>query len=108
VIRDVAGNPALDAAGMIQYKLDEGLLTRQGVSESVKGGEVLASIILFGVIYALLFAIWIYVLNDKIQKGPQLVHAADHTTTEGVLDVSSDRALRRESMSEAKDESEEV
>ena len=43
---------ALDAAGMIQYKLEEELLTRDGVSESVKGGEVLASIILFGMIYA--------------------------------------------------------
>ena len=103
VVRDTAGNPALDAAGMIQYKLEEGLLTRDAVSESVKGGEVLASIILFGMIYALLFVVWLYVLHDKIQHGPAPVHAAAHTTTEGILEASAGRTLHRESMSEAKD-----
>ncbi len=51
VVRDAGGNIALDANGMVQYKLEEGLLTRDAVSESVKGGEVLASMIMFGVIY---------------------------------------------------------
>lgn len=107
VVRDAGGKPALDAAGMIQYKLEEGLLTRDAVSENVKGGEVLASMILFGAVYGLLLLVWLFVLNDKIQKGPQPVHAAAHTTTEGLLDVTAGRTLHRESMSEAKDEEEE-
>jgi hypothetical protein len=64
--------------------------------------------IMFGGVYCLLLAVWLYVLNDKIQKGPQPVHAAAHTTTEGLLDISSGRTLHRESLSEAKDESEEA
>jgi cytochrome d ubiquinol oxidase subunit I len=108
VVRDAAGNPALDSAGMIRYKLEEGLLTRDAVSESVKGPEVLASIVLFGVIYALLFVVWLYVLNDKIQHGPQPVHAAAHTTAAGVLEATEGRTLHRESMSEAKDPEEEA
>ena len=108
VVRDAGGNIALDANGMVQYKLEEGLLTRDAVSESVKGGEVLASMIMFGVIYSMLFVVWVYVLNDKIQKGPAAVHAAEHTTTEGLLDTGAERTLRRESMSEAKDPEEEA
>jgi cytochrome d ubiquinol oxidase subunit I len=108
VVRDAGGQVALDEAGMVRYKLQEGLLTRQGVSESVKGGEVLASIIMFSVIYALLFAVWIYVLNDKIQHGPHAVHAAGHTTAEGVLDVSASLPLHTESLSEAKDPAAEI
>ncbi len=47
-----------------------GLRTADGLSESVTAGQVLWSIIMFGVIYALLFAVWVYVLNEKIQHGP--------------------------------------
>ncbi|MEM1331530.1 MAG: cytochrome ubiquinol oxidase subunit I [Planctomycetota bacterium] len=47
-----------------------GLRTRDGLSESVKAEHVLWSIIMFGLIYASLFALWIYVLNSKIQHGP--------------------------------------
>ena len=108
VVRDAAGNPALDGAGMIQYKLGEGLLTRDAVSESVRGGEVLTSIVLFGLIYALLFFVWLYVLNDKIQHGPHPVHAPEHTSTQDLLDTAGDRTLRRESMSEAKDPEEDI
>jgi cytochrome d ubiquinol oxidase subunit I len=108
VVRDAAGNVALDAEGMVQYKLVEGLLTRDAVSEAVKGGEVLASIVAFGVIYALLFLVWIYVLNDKIQKGPHPVRAAAHTTAADLLDISAERTLHRESMTEAKDPAEEA
>jgi cytochrome d ubiquinol oxidase subunit I len=47
-----------------------GLRTSDGLSESVTAGQVLWSIIMFGLIYALLFVVWIYVLNSKIQHGP--------------------------------------
>ena len=48
-----------------------GLRTSDGLSESVTAEQVLSSIVLFGVIYSLLFAIWIFVLNHKIQHGPE-------------------------------------
>lgn len=73
LIRDASGAPQFDAAGMIQYNLPEGLLTRDAVSRSVQGEHVLASIVLFSLIYMLLFWVWLYVLNDKIQKGPKPV-----------------------------------
>jgi cytochrome d ubiquinol oxidase subunit I len=108
VVHDAAGEIALDSSGMVKFKLDEGLLTRDAVSESVKGGEVLASIVMFGFIYVLLGMVWVYVLNDKIQKGPHAVHAPQHTTAEGLLDATSGRTLHRESMSEAKDPEEDT
>src|SRR5207253_326913 len=49
-----------------------GLRTKVGLSSprAVSGGQVLASMLMFGFIYALLFAVWVYVLNSKIQHGP--------------------------------------
>jgi cytochrome d ubiquinol oxidase subunit I len=47
------------------------LRTRDGVSKAVAAEQVLASIILFGVIYLLLFAVWVVVLNAKIKHGPE-------------------------------------
>jgi cytochrome bd ubiquinol oxidase subunit I len=48
-----------------------GLRTADGLSESVTAQQVLSSIILFGIIYSLLFAVWVFVLNSKIQHGPE-------------------------------------
>lgn len=45
----------------------------QAVSRSVTGGQVAGSIVMFGLIYVLLFAVWLYVSNDKIHKGPEEV-----------------------------------
>ncbi len=50
-----------------------GLRTADGLSESVTAEQVLSSIILFGIIYSLLFAVWVFVLNNKIQHGPESV-----------------------------------
>ena len=48
-----------------------GLRTRDGLSESVTAQQVLGSIIMFGIIYSMLFMVWIFVLNSKIQHGPE-------------------------------------
>jgi cytochrome d ubiquinol oxidase subunit I len=103
IIRDEAGAVVLDADGFVQYHSEEGLLTRNAVSEAVGRGEVLASIVMFGLIYALLFWIWIYVLNDKIQKGPPPFHIVEQTTAENLLAAAAGRTLHEESMSEAKE-----
>jgi cytochrome d ubiquinol oxidase subunit I len=44
--------------------------TSEGLSAMVKANVVLTSLILFTVIYFLLFAVFIFLLNDKIQHGP--------------------------------------
>jgi cytochrome d ubiquinol oxidase subunit I len=46
------------------------LRTSDGISPAVSAGEVLASLILFGMIYLLLFILFVYLLNEKIQHGP--------------------------------------
>ncbi len=47
------------------------LRTGDAVSKAVPGEQILSSIILFSVIYALLFTVWLFVLNHKIQTGPE-------------------------------------
>ena len=44
--------------------------TPEGLSAVVKANAVLSSLILFTFIYFLLFAVFLYLLNDKIQHGP--------------------------------------
>jgi cytochrome d ubiquinol oxidase subunit I len=44
--------------------------TPEGLSAVVKANMVLGSLILFTIIYALLFAVFVYLLNEKIQHGP--------------------------------------
>jgi cytochrome bd ubiquinol oxidase subunit I len=47
------------------------LRTSEAVSQNLVAPQVFGSIIIFAVIYVLLFVLWIYLLNDKIQKGPE-------------------------------------
>lgn len=46
------------------------LRTADGVSPVVTADQVLGSLAMFGVIYLLLFVLFIYLLNEKIQYGP--------------------------------------
>jgi cytochrome d ubiquinol oxidase subunit I len=87
--RDAAGAPLVDASGHVRYRtitvpladggrreVVAGLRTAAAVSEVVDRNQVLASIVLFGAIYGLLLALWIYVLDKKIKAGPEPVAAA--------------------------------
>lgn len=47
------------------------LRTSEGLSKAVEAGQVWFSLILFTVIYAGLFLLFIYLLNEKIQHGPE-------------------------------------
>ncbi|USN98257.1 MAG: cytochrome ubiquinol oxidase subunit I [Phycisphaeraceae bacterium] len=47
-----------------------GLRTADALSETVTADQVGWSIAMFGLIYLLLFCVWIYVLNEKIRHGP--------------------------------------
>jgi cytochrome d ubiquinol oxidase subunit I len=50
-----------------------GMRTRQAVSITVTAGEILTSIILFGLMYLLLGVLWIYLLRKDVIKGPDQV-----------------------------------
>lgn len=51
----------------IVYRL---LRTSQGVSHSINAAQVMGSLIMFAVIYALLFSLFLFLINRKIQHGP--------------------------------------
>jgi hypothetical protein len=44
---------------------------------------------MFGVIYILLFAVWIYLLNEKIQRGPEPASLPGQASIKDALDVAS-------------------
>lgn len=61
------------------------LRTSDALSKSVVAGQVLGSIIMFIAIYALLFAVFLYILNEKIQHGPEEVTGPPEKTAAGDL-----------------------
>jgi cytochrome d ubiquinol oxidase subunit I len=73
------------------------LRTSDGVSKVVSSGEVLGSIVMFAVIYLLLFAVWVFVLDDKIKHGPdEPVAMPEATTAEGLLEAAARRTAHGE------------
>jgi cytochrome d ubiquinol oxidase subunit I len=105
VVRGADGEPVLDDEGYLRYEeatvrytgedgversiiRSAGLRTDQGISEAVRQEQVVFSIVLFGLIYALLTAVWIVVLNSKIQKGPEPLEPPGDG---GFLDAASAR-----------------
>ncbi|MBK7405487.1 MAG: cytochrome ubiquinol oxidase subunit I [Phycisphaerales bacterium] len=81
-----------------------GLRTSDGLSESVRAGQVLWSIVMFGAIYALLFAVWVFVLNSKIQHGPDeraSEPGSDRPDVRGILASAAGRVGHVGSMTEA-------
>jgi cytochrome d ubiquinol oxidase subunit I len=47
------------------------LRTEEGISKVVSAGETLFSLVLFGLIYLMLFALFIFLLDQKIKHGPE-------------------------------------
>jgi cytochrome d ubiquinol oxidase subunit I len=78
------------------------LRTADAVSQNLGATQVFGSIIMFGVIYALLFALWIYLLNDKIQKGPEAVILRSEASFRDALDVASRHPGHEGSLTETK------
>lgn len=56
------------------------LRTSDGLSKSVSAGQILFSLILFTLIYALLLVLFIYLLDQKIKHGPEEVSDSHHLT----------------------------
>jgi cytochrome d ubiquinol oxidase subunit I len=70
-----------------------GLRTHEGLSseEVVTGGQVLGSILMFGLVYLLLFAVWVFVIHGKIQQGPEEVEVSvpEKTSPEALMEAAS-------------------
>ncbi len=57
----------------------------EGLSKTVTANQVLGSIIMFTFVYLLLFILFIYLLNDKIQHGPEDLDATE--TYHGIQNI---------------------
>ncbi len=87
LVLDVEGQPVLDEQGFVKYDRTSGLRTDASLSPSVGANQVLASIIGFGFIYGLLALLWLFILNDKIQHGPE--GFAEKEEDEGFLEAAA-------------------
>ena len=76
------------------------LRTADGVSKAVAASNVLISLILFMFVYALLFVLWLYLLDRKIKHGPDDDDTPDGShQADAILDVIGDRAPGGKSLS---------
>jgi cytochrome d ubiquinol oxidase subunit I len=103
VTAEVGRQPWIVYPTMTGGKLVPGLMTQAAISESVAPQQVFGSIIMFGMIYALLLVLWIVVLNHKIQLGPEAVAIAPEAKS-GWLGAASERVDHEGSLTEAKRE----
>lgn len=77
------------------------LRTADALSPVVQSGQVLASIVMFGIIYALLFAVWIMVTDHKIKEGPET--GAEGGRSEGGFLKTAGGLKAKGSLTEAKE-----
>jgi cytochrome d ubiquinol oxidase subunit I len=82
------------------------LRTSDALSKAVVAQQVLGSIIMFILVYALLFAVWVFVLDSKIKQGPDEIESVPSKTTTGaILHVAGHRAgMGGASLTETDDE----
>jgi cytochrome d ubiquinol oxidase subunit I len=105
------GEPLLDDEGFLRYEIATvpladggtreiiaGLRTGDAVSEAVTSDQVLLSILLFGAVYILLFLLWLFVLNRKIQAGPELSGTGREPKGRGLAEAAGALADRSESL----------
>lgn len=90
VTAEVGRQPWIVYPQVVNGELVGGLRTSEGLSEAVRAEHVLGSIVMFGLIYLLLFALWIFLLNGKIQHGPEDGHLPpDHTDLHGLREAAT-------------------
>jgi len=63
--------------GRQPWIVHELLRTEDGLSPVVTGDQVMLSMVLFTLVYALLFALFVFLMNHKIQHGPDLEPVAE-------------------------------
>jgi cytochrome d ubiquinol oxidase subunit I len=60
----------------------EAMRTAKAASPAVSAGEILASLIMFAVVYAVMFVLWLFLLGKAIGKGPAPVGRQPHAAGE--------------------------
>jgi cytochrome bd ubiquinol oxidase subunit I len=58
--------------------------------------------IMFGVLYLMLFVLWVMLLNNKIQHGPEPVAVGADNSPQGLLEAAARRPDHRGSLTEPK------
>jgi cytochrome d ubiquinol oxidase subunit I len=101
VAAEVGRQPWIVYPTLEDGQLVGGLRTSEGLSESVRASQVLASIIMFGLVYLLLFALWIFLLNKKIQEGPESLATTPDTDEGGILEAATRRGVVRKDMADS-------
>ena len=95
------GTLVVDDAGHVAYDETQGLRTKDAVSPVITAEQTLGSIIMFGLIYSLLFIVWVVVLNHKIHAGPAGAAAGGvDTEGHGFLDSATRRQDHTGSLTE--------
>lgn len=81
--------------GTVDYDESAGLRTKDSVSAAVSEAEALTSLVLFMLLYLALAAVWIFVLDRKIRKGPEPVDEKDYDHDHGVRRAAIERQHAR-------------
>ncbi|MCB0201462.1 MAG: cytochrome ubiquinol oxidase subunit I [Anaerolineae bacterium] len=71
------------------------LRTAEAVSPNLVAWQIAASVGMFVVLYAILFILFIYLLNEKIQKGPESLEEMEETPVTSLPDTFRDIFRRR-------------
>ena len=96
-----AGDLVTGPAGTVVYDEALGLRTVNAVSPSVRADQVLGSLVGFGLIYAGLIAVWLFVLDRKIKHGPEPGGEHAGGGGDGLIDAAGSLATHEDSMTGA-------
>jgi cytochrome d ubiquinol oxidase subunit I len=78
--------------GQPLFEAHAGLRTAAAHSPTVPASQILASLVMFAVIYALLFLVWVFILDRKIKQGPEPVpEAPEKTSAAGLMEAAARR-----------------
>lgn len=102
VAAEVGRQPWIVYPTIVHGAVEGGLRTSDAVSEAIGPAHVLGSIIMFSVLYLLLFILWVFLLNNKIQHGPDPVVLPTRSSMKDAMDAASRRPDHRDSLTEPK------
>ncbi len=69
--------------------------TSDGLSTVVSAEHIMISLILFALIYLLLFAVFVYMFNHKVQHGPEDVHSDEYANSRLAMEAMDKRLSRK-------------
>jgi cytochrome d ubiquinol oxidase subunit I len=98
-----SGDVVVGPEGVVDYDENLGLRTSDAVSPAVDASQVLGSMIGFGLIYASLLAVWLYVLDSKIRHGPEPVEPLPEGDRGSVLAAAARRQQHSDSLTGSED-----